>query len=159
MPRVRIALAMATTKQVYEDRWGEIFDRPDIDLIELRWFDTTGEMTAQDFQAWLSTFADHVESSGRHRALVDGTSFLMDPANMNAPWRDEHIIPRYNAAEIVKFGVHMPEGMPAIGAPPAPEPWYLSDRLLRAPQRRTRLAHELSACVPFRASSGTSPHS
>src|SRR5713226_5165038 len=38
-------------EQVYEDRWGEVFDRPSIGLIELRWFDTTADMTAPEFQA------------------------------------------------------------------------------------------------------------
>ena len=64
----------------------------------------------------------YVERCGRHRALVDGTSSRMDPANMNAAWRDQHIIPRYNGAGITKFAFHMPAGMPAIGAPPSPEP-------------------------------------
>ena len=31
------------------------------------------------------------------------------------------VIPRYNGAGIQKFAFHMPAGMPAIGAPPAPE--------------------------------------
>ena len=40
---------------------------------------------------------------------------------MDANWRDANIIPRYNAAGVTKFAFLMPEGMPAIGAPPAPE--------------------------------------
>ena len=40
---------------------------------------------------------------------------------MEMGWRDEHIIPRYNAAGLKKFAFVMPAGMPAIGAPPAPE--------------------------------------
>jgi len=31
------------------------------------------------------------------------------------------IIPRYNQAGVEKFAFLMPAGMPAIGAPPAPE--------------------------------------
>src|SRR5712692_1706403 len=45
----------------------------------------------------------------------------MSPANMDGPWRDANIIPRYNAAGVAKFAFHMPEGMPMIGKPPAPE--------------------------------------
>ena len=40
---------------------------------------------------------------------------------MSMGWRDEHIIPRYNAAGLKKFAFIMPEGMPAIGAAPEKE--------------------------------------
>ena len=108
-------------EQVYEDRWGEVFDRPSADLIELRWFDTTAEMSGHEFQDWLAEFAGCVEKCGRSRVLIDSTSFRMNPALMDGPWRDLHIIPRYNAADVAKFAFHMPVGMPMIGAPPAPE--------------------------------------
>jgi hypothetical protein len=107
--------------QVYEDRWGEVFDRPASDLIERRWFDSTGVMSAHEFQDWLMTFAECVQKCGRRRVLVDSTTFRMSPANMDGPWRDTNIIPRYNAAGVVKFAFHMPEGMPMIGKPPAHE--------------------------------------
>jgi hypothetical protein len=97
------------TEQLYEDRCGEVFDRPSSDLVELRWFD------------WLSTFAGCVEKCGRTRVLIDSTSFRMNPALMDGEWRDANIIPRYNAAGVAKFAFHFPEGMPLIGAPPAPE--------------------------------------
>ena len=110
------------TAQVYEDRWGEIFDRPSADLIEIRWFDTTAGMSKDDFQSWLSTFAECVERCGRRGVLVDSTAFRMSPALMDGPWRDANIIPRYNAAGVRKFAFHMPQGMPAIGGSPAKEP-------------------------------------
>ena len=109
------------TEQVYEDVWGEVFDRPSADLIELRWFDTTSQMSGLQFQDWLATFAKCVESCGRSRVLVDSTAFRMSPANMDGPWRDANIIPRYNAAGLRKFAFHMPDGMPMIGEPPANE--------------------------------------
>lgn len=109
------------TERVHEDRWGEIIDRPESDLIELRWFDSTETMTASEFQDWLTTFAEWVGRRRRSRVLVDGTSFLMNPALMDGEWRDMNIIPRYNAAGVARFAFHMPEGMPAIGAAPAVE--------------------------------------
>ena len=112
---------MAGSKLVYEDQWGEILDRPELDLIELRWFDTTAAMSAEDFKRALSTFAEHTLSSRRRGALIDGTSFLMDPANLDGEWRDANIVPRYNEAGIQRFAFHMPSGMPMIGKPPAPE--------------------------------------
>ena len=109
------------TQQVYEDQWFEVFDRPSADLVELRWFDTTADMSAQEFQAALSTFAGCVERCRRSRVMIDSTSFRMNPANMDGPWRDANIIPRYNAAGVARFAFHMPQGMPMIGTPPAPE--------------------------------------
>src|SRR6266852_1915945 len=113
------------TEQIYEDRWGEVFDRPSADLIELRWFDTTAEMSAGEFQSWLKNFAECVEKCGRSRVLVDSTAFRMSPAKMDGPWRDANIIPRYNAAGVKKFAFHMPEGAARTAAsaamfPPAP---------------------------------------
>jgi hypothetical protein len=109
------------TEQIYEDEWGEVFDRPAADLIELRWFDSTEEMSAGQFQGWLEKFAECVEKCRRSRVLVDSTAFRMSPAKMDGPWRDANIIPRYNAAGVRKFAFHMPEGMPMIGQPPEKE--------------------------------------
>jgi hypothetical protein len=112
---------MTDVKHVYEDQWGEVIDRPSSDLVELRWFDTTSGMSAEQFRRWLSTFADQVERHRRSKVLVDGTQFLMNPANMDNDWRDANIIPRYNAAGVARFAFHFPAGMPAIGAPPSRE--------------------------------------
>jgi hypothetical protein len=109
------------TDVVYEDRWGEIIDRAATGLVELRWFDTTAAMTAEQFQDWLATFAGHVEELRRPRVLIDGTRFMMDPANVDDAWRDANIVPRYNAAGVRRFAFLFPDGVPAIGAPPAPE--------------------------------------
>jgi hypothetical protein len=106
---------------VYEDRFGAVIDHADAGYVEVRWYDTTGAMSAAQFQDWLAGFAGEVERRRRAGVLVDGTSFLMDPGNMDEEWRDEHIVPHYNAAGVRKFAFHMPDGMPAIGAPPAPE--------------------------------------
>jgi hypothetical protein len=109
------------TQQVYEDKFGEIFDRPSANLVELRWFDSTAEMSAQEFQSWLTKFVECVERCGRSGVLVDSTVFRMSPAKMDGPWRDANIIPRYNAAGVKRFAFHMPEGMPMIGEPPTVE--------------------------------------
>jgi hypothetical protein len=107
---------------VYEDPWGEVIDRPSLDLVELRWFDTTEAISKQAFQGWLTKFAGCVERCGRPKVLVDNTSFQMRLDQMDGPWRDANIIPRYNAAGVTKFAFHMPQGMPMIGSAPAPEP-------------------------------------
>jgi hypothetical protein len=112
---------MPDVRHVYEDEWGEIIDRPSSDLVELRWFDSTAQMSAGQFNRWLSIFADQVGRLRRSRVLVDSTQFLMNPANLDGEWRDAQIIPRYNAAGVAKFAFHFPPGMPAVGSPPAVE--------------------------------------
>lgn len=106
---------------VYADRWGECLVRPDDGCSEIRWFDATAEMDGDDFNAFLAEFASVVEAAGLPGALVDAVQFRMDMAKMMTGWRDEHIIPRYNAAGLRKFAFVMPKGMPAIGAPPKAE--------------------------------------
>jgi len=113
---------MSGCRVAHEDRWGEILDRPQLDLLELRWFDSTAAMTGDDFKQALATFAEHAERARRGGALVDGTGFLMDPAHLDAEWRDANIIPCYNAAGIQRFAFHMPAGVLMIGSVPALEP-------------------------------------
>lgn len=112
---------MANSTHVYEDEWGEIIDRPSSDVIEVRWFDSTASMSKEQFEQWLSTFADYVGRLRRSRVLIDGTNFKMNPAFMDAGWRDANIIPRYNAAGVTGFAFHMPDGMPMVGKSPAQE--------------------------------------
>ena len=114
-------MSEAVVTNVYEDRFGAMIDHADAGYVEIRWYDATEAMSAAQFQDWLAGFAGGVERLHRAGVLVDGTSFLMKPSNMDEGWRDQHIVPRYNAAGVRKFAFHMPDGMPAIGAPPAPE--------------------------------------
>ena len=112
---------MTGATHLYADRWGEILDRPQEGCVEIRWFDTTSAMDGNDFNQFLATYAGYVESCGRSGALVDSVQFRMDMAKMEMGWRNQHIIPRYNAAGLKKFAFIMPAGMPAIGKPPAKE--------------------------------------
>ena len=99
----------------------DILDRPEDGCVEIRWFGATAEMSGEEFNAFLAVYAGHVENCGRAGGLIDAIQFTMDMSNMVTGWRDEHIIPRYNAAGMKKFAFVMPAGMPAIGTPPAPE--------------------------------------
>lgn len=57
--------------------------------------------------------------------LVDVRDFKHSPGGEVAEWRDQHIIPRYNAAGVRKFAFLLPERAPGTmenGTPPAPEP-------------------------------------
>ena len=106
---------------VYNDDYGSVIDWADDDFVEIRWYDTTTEMSAEQFNDWLAAFAGEVEHAGRSGVLVDATQFRMDMSAMDFAYRDANIIPRYNAAGVKRFAFLMPAGMPAVGAPPAPE--------------------------------------
>jgi hypothetical protein len=114
-------MSSAAATQIYEDRFGAVIDHTDAGYLEIRWYDATEDMSAGQFQDWLAGFAGAVERRKPAHVLVDNTSFLMDPTNLDGKWRDEHVVPLYNAGGVQKFAFHMPEGMPAIGAAPALE--------------------------------------
>ena len=101
---------------VYEDRWGEVIDRPDADYIEIRWYDATSDLDSDTFNRWLSGFAGAVEAAGRSGILVDSVVFGMPMADMDWAYRDTQVIPRYNAAGVAKFAFILPAGSPPIGA-------------------------------------------
>src|SRR2546427_2835818 len=48
--------------------------------------------------------------------------FRHRPGPEVGPWRDEHVIPRYNRAGVSKFAFLLPQGSPGAGASPTPEP-------------------------------------
>jgi hypothetical protein len=112
---------MKNTETVYENEWGMVLDRPEAGLIEIRWFDSTQEMTARDFQSFLSAFAEALTARPGRSVLVDAAAFRMAREHANPKWRDDHIIPLYNAAQVRRFAFQMPIGMPLVGMPPAPE--------------------------------------
>ena len=65
---------------VWEDRFGEVIDHSDAGYVEVRWYDTTEAISKEQFEQWLAGFAGAVERLRRAGVLIDGTSFLMDPA-------------------------------------------------------------------------------
>ncbi len=112
---------MPNLKIVYADQWGNIIDREADDCVEVRWFDTSSAMGGEEFNIFLTRYAGQVETCGRCNGLIDAVQFKMDMSRTVPGWRDEHITPRYNAAGLKKFAFIMPDGMPAIGSPPARE--------------------------------------
>ena len=103
---------------IIENIWGEVIDRPTVDVIEIRWFDSTADLGTKDFQRFLDEFAAQVERTRRRRILTDATQFLMDRHLMDDPWREANIIPRYNSAGVKKFAFLVPEGVPNVGEEP-----------------------------------------
>jgi len=112
---------MTQTSVLHDEEWGQILSSPDVARLEIRWYDTTADLDSDGFNAFLATFADHVLTAKPTTILVDATGFAMDPAKMDMAWRNANIIPKYNQAGVRRFAFHVPAGMPAIGAPPAPD--------------------------------------
>jgi hypothetical protein len=112
---------MTDVQVLYDDQWGQILNYPSEARVELRWYDTTGDLDGEGFNAFLATFADLVLAARPTTVLVDSSVFAMDMALMDLAWRNANIIPRYNQAGVRRFAFQVPAGMPAIGAPPAPD--------------------------------------
>jgi hypothetical protein len=106
---------------VFENEFGSVTYRADARLLEIRWFDTTAEMTSDGFKVFLQQFADAVERFSAPRVLVDATAFRTPREHMIDEWRDANIIPRYSGAGVQRFAFHMPAGMPLVGRAPAKE--------------------------------------
>ncbi len=75
---------------LYSDNFGDVLDRPEAGLIEIRWFDSTANLTSSAFNEWLAGFASIVEEAKRPFVLVDATGFRMEMAKMDGDWRDEN---------------------------------------------------------------------
>lgn len=100
---------------IYSDQWGEIIDRPDNDYTEIRWFDSTSEMTSDEYMRWVSVFAGKVSEKRRAGILVDAVQFSMPTESIDRGWINKQIIPKYNLAGIKKYAVILPCGIPQLG--------------------------------------------
>ena len=105
---------MTSGRDVVSNEWGVIVDHQD--LLELRWLSSTSSMTDGGFMATLCLFAWEAEKARRKSLFIDATEFthVFGPGVME--WRDAHIIPRYGAAGVRKFGFLMPTGFPKPGS-------------------------------------------
>ena len=112
--------------EVARNQWGAILHHPEWRTLELKWFPATRQMSDDDFKTTTELYASQAEQLKPIQfMLIDATEFFhtfADPGTL--AWRDEHIIPRYNAAGVTKFAFHMPPDTPNTvesGAAPAVE--------------------------------------
>jgi len=112
-------------REVYRDQFGVLREDTERRSLELEWFDSTADMTEDQFQNWLSRFAGEAEARRPSHLLIDVRHFAHRPGPDFGAWRDEHIVPRYNRAGVTKFAMFVPPDAPgwmAPGRPPAAEP-------------------------------------
>ena len=96
--------------QLYHDRFGVISYDDARKILELRWFAATESMTDDDYMGWLERFAVSAEQHHVQFIVIDTLAFKHHPGAHTGPWRDEHIIPRYNRAGVKKFAFLLSPG-------------------------------------------------
>jgi hypothetical protein len=107
------------------DQYGVILHHPEDRMLELEWLDASENMTDDDFKRSMQRFAAFADEQSTPHMLVDVTRFRFTPGEGVPAWRDEHVIPAYNAAGVEKFAFLVPAGAPGTveqGAAPAKEP-------------------------------------
>ena len=120
------------SKELVANPWAVIIRHEAEGILELRWLSATAEMSDGGFMATLCLFAWEAERSRPRGLLIDAVEFRhrFGPGVME--WRDAHIIPRYGAAGVKRFGFQMPPGFPDAGKEalegPAvfPTKWFVS---------------------------------
>lgn len=107
-------------KQLFQDRFGVMLYDDARNILELDWFPETEFMTDDDYMAWLERFGIAAEQHHVRFIVIDTLAFKHHPGEHTGPWRDEHIIPRYNLAGVKKFAFLLSPGT-APGTEPASE--------------------------------------
>jgi hypothetical protein len=113
------------TGEIYRDGFGVLRHDEDAGTLELEWTEGSSGMTDDDFMGWLTRYADAEATLRAPNLVIDVRRFAFSPGGHVAAWRDEAIVPRYNAAGVRRFAFLLPSGSPgtvAAGNEPAPEP-------------------------------------
>jgi len=123
--------------ELYRDEFGTITFHSEENVLELEWFEGSANMTDDDFMRSMQRYAGLAQERRTPNMLVDVTRFRHSPGDEVGLWRDQQIIPRYNAAGVRKFAFLVPHGTPGtveLGNQPEREPpgnfptGYFSDR-------------------------------
>ena len=96
--------------QLFQDRFGVMLYDDARNILELHWYPETEFMTDDDYMGWLERFAISAEQHRVQFIVIDTLAFKHHPGTHTGPWRDEHIIPRYNRAGVKKFAFLLSPG-------------------------------------------------
>lgn len=110
--------------EVARNQWGVVLHHAQRRTLELEWLPTTPEMDDDGFKETLQLFAGAGERLKPAFMLIDANEFHHQFGEGVMEWRDQHIIPRYNAAGVTKFAFLVPAGTPGTveaGGTPAAE--------------------------------------
>jgi len=122
--------------ELARNEWGVILNHQQWQTLELKWLPTTRDMTDEGFRLSLELLASTGERVRPRFMLIDATEFDHRLGEGVMEWRNEHIIPRYNAAGVTRFAFLVPDGAPGTvesGAAPMvdgpatfPTGWFTS---------------------------------
>src|SRR5690348_11079905 len=98
--------------EMARNAWGVMIHHPQWHTLELRWFPSTREMTDDGFKETIQLQASEGERVRPANMFIDATEFFHQFGEGVMDWRDEHVIPRYNAAGVKRFAFLMPAGAP-----------------------------------------------
>jgi hypothetical protein len=110
---------------VADDQWGQVVFYAEWNSLELKWLPSTGDATDADLKTTMEVFAQEAVNRHPRTLIVDTTEFHHAWGDGMTHWRDAEIIPRYNAAGVVKFAFianpSYPRPTVEAGAVPASE--------------------------------------
>jgi hypothetical protein len=93
---------------------------PEASVLELEWVGSTAGMTEDEFEGSLERLAAGAEKHRAARHRRRRSAVPLRPCPEFGAWRDEHIIPRYNAAGVERFAFLAPQEA-APSSPPSHE--------------------------------------
>lgn len=94
-----------------DDAFWTMTHNDDTSSIELEWKPSTADMSAADFQRALEHLAKHIGEHGASGTLIDVRSFRFAMTPELDVWRQEEIIPAYNAGGLKRFAYLLPTGV------------------------------------------------
>src|SRR6516225_2391796 len=96
---------------VASNEWGEIIHHEADRILELRWLPS--KMTDGAFKATLALYAWQAENIRPSFLLIDATHLRRRSCPGVRRARHDCIIPRYGAAGVKQFALHVPAGFPS----------------------------------------------
>jgi hypothetical protein len=111
--------------EVASTEYGVIVRYGEWNTLELKWLPATKDATEAQARDTMALFAAETEKLKPQFLIVDTTEFFHRWADDMMAWRNEEIIPQYNAGGVEKFAFIAGEGLPfptvESGAVPAPD--------------------------------------
>lgn len=101
---------MPGSVELFRDEYATFFRDNQHHFVELRWTKATKPMSEEQFRAGISKLAQILEQERVPNVVIDVTEFDHAASDDFEPWRQTHIIPRYNAAGVKKFAFLLPPG-------------------------------------------------
>jgi hypothetical protein len=111
--------------EVARTDYAVIIKYDDWNTLELKWLPTTRDASEGQARDAMTLFATQTEELKPRYLIVDTTEFEHRWADDMMAWRDQEIVPHYNAGGVTKFAFITGEGVPfptvESGADPAPD--------------------------------------